>query len=545
MTHAPEECREWSQVLRGGAQCIRRERVRQLSAQMASFGARDVLYALKDLAKSLSSIPGRKTVILITGGFPLTPEIMSEATATISACNKANVAIYPIDVRGLVAGTPAARLNMPNTPGNPDRGVRFVLGIVYRRAAWRSSCRNMAAGGGGGGGTGGGGGGGRWWRWRSVAVRPGRRYVRLAAVAVAHPGPTGPTGGTTGGQGGVSTGGRPGFDESLWNQLALVESVAANARMIIPQLPDSTTTNQNIMFMLAEGTGGFVIHETNDLIGGMEKIGKEQDEYYVLGYTPPDSEEGSCHTLRVKVDRSGTEVRARTGYCNSKPQDLLAGNSTEKDLETRAAAAQAGNVSASMQLPYFYTAPNVARVNVAMEIATDNVKFDKEKGKYHATVNILGLAYLPDGSVGARFSDALKIDFDDKKQMEAFKENPMHYENQFDVASGKYNLKVVFASSGESFGKVEMPLGSRSLRREAIQHERIGAEQTGAPRFRSGNRPGCAAARRSRAADRQRYADGAVRVQSIQEDRFGGFLCRALRAAAGDGRSESAAGGRV
>ncbi len=36
---------------------------------------------------------------------------MSEATAVISACNKANVAIYPIDVRGLVAGTPQARLS--------------------------------------------------------------------------------------------------------------------------------------------------------------------------------------------------------------------------------------------------------------------------------------------------------------------------------------------------------------------------------------------------------------------------------------------------
>ena len=44
--------------------------VPQLSAQMASFGARDVLYALKDLAKSLSAIPARKTVIMITGGFP-------------------------------------------------------------------------------------------------------------------------------------------------------------------------------------------------------------------------------------------------------------------------------------------------------------------------------------------------------------------------------------------------------------------------------------------------------------------------------------------
>jgi len=239
---------------------------------------------------------------------------------------------------------------------------------------------------------------------------------------------------------------------SPWN------NPSANSRLLIPKLPDSTTDNQNIMFMLAQGTGGFVIHETNDLTGGMEKIGKEQDQYYLLGYTPPDSEEGSCHTLRVKVERSGTEVRFRTGYCNSKPVDLLAGNSTEKDLETRAAAAQAGNVSASMQLPYFYTSPNVARVNVAMEIATDKIKFDKDKGKYHATVNILGLAYLADGSVGARFSDALKIDFDDKEQMEAFKESPMHYENQFDVASGKYNLKVVFSSSSEGFGKVEMPL---------------------------------------------------------------------------------------
>jgi hypothetical protein len=230
------------------------------------------------------------------------------------------------------------------------------------------------------------------------------------------------------------------------------------SRMIIPQLPEGTTTNQNIMFMLAGGTGGFVIHETNDLLSGMEKIGKDQNEYYILGYTPPDSQEGSCHTLKVKVDRSGTEVRARTGYCNSKPVDLLAGNSTEKSLEVRAAAAQAGNVTAAMQLPFFYTSPNVARVNVALEIATGDLKFEKVKGKYHAAVNILGLAYLPDGSVGARFSDTLNLDFEDKKVAEAFKEKPMHYESQFDVASGKYNLKVVYSSGGESFGKIEMPL---------------------------------------------------------------------------------------
>jgi len=492
----------------------------QISAQMASFGSRDVLYALKDLAKSLNSISGRKTVILITGGFPLTPEIMSEATAVISACNKSNVAIYPIDVRGLVAATPQARVSAP------EGGVRFVP-ASYSPSGMAFFMPQHGGGSTGGGGTGGGGG---------------------------HSGGGAPTGGSSGGHGPTSgtTGGTPvrsGTNGTTGTNVGNLNPYGVNSpwsnpsaqsRLIIPELPGSTTTNQNIMFMLAAGTGGFVIHETNDLTGGMEKIGKEQDEYYVLGYTPPDSEDGSCHTLRVKVDRGGTEVRARTGYCNSKPQDQLAGNSTEKDLETRAALAQAGNVSASMQLPYFYTAPNVARVNVAMEIATENVKFDKQKGKFHATINVLGLAYLPDGSVGARFSDAMKLDFDDKKQMEAFKENPMHYENQFDVASGKYNLKVVFASSGESFGKVEMPLVVDPY--DSKQFSMSGVALSKQVRRASDLGIGLDALLLE---DRRRDAVGAVRVQSFQEGRFGGLLYGALRTAPGDGRSKDAAGGRL
>lgn len=406
----------------------------QLGVQMASFGARDVLYALKDLAKGLTAVPGRKTVILITGGFPITEEIISEATATISACNKANVAIYPIDVRGLVA--PQAQFRAP------QRGVRFVPAAYTPGgvAFFLPQHGGTPVGGGGAHPVGGGG------------------PVGGASGGGAPVGGRGPSSGSVGGTPGRGSGGGTPAGMNPYGNNSPWANSNVQSRMIIPKLPDSTAVNQNIMFMLAQGTGGFVIHETNDLMGGMEKIGKEQDEYYLLGYTPPDSPEGSCHTLRVKVDRGGAEVRFRTGYCNSKPQDLLAGNNTEKGLEALAAASQAGNIRASMQLPYFYTAPNVARVNVAMEIATDKLKFEKQKGKYQATVNVLGLAYLPDGSVGARFSDAMKLDFNDKNEMEAFKQHPMHYENQFDVASGKYNLKVVFASGSETFGKVQMPL---------------------------------------------------------------------------------------
>ena len=229
-------------------------------------------------------------------------------------------------------------------------------------------------------------------------------------------------------------------------------------RQMIPPFPPSASDNQQLLYQLAEGTGGFVIVNSNDLLGGMQRIANDLSHYYTLGYTPPPSDEGSCHVLKVKVDRGGTIVRARSGYCNVRPVDLLAGKPIEKELEGRANGTQGGNVALSMTTPYFYTGPNVARVNLAMEIPSGGIKFEKQHGKQHAELNILGIATKLDGSVGARFSDNVAIDLDGKKEVEQFNKEPFRYENQFNVASGQYSLKVVVSSGGDNFGKLEAPL---------------------------------------------------------------------------------------
>ena len=417
----------------------------QLNRAAADFGARDMILSLRSLAKNLTDVPGRKTLILLTSGFPVGEEQRQEVTATIDACNKANVAIYPIDVRGLVAGGPTGSLTAPDN-GSGKRGLSSLLHSVstlgssfLQPAAFEPGSmgffgQSHPGGGGGGGGRPAGGGG-------TPASGGGGKGG-------------GTPSGTGGGKGGGTT--SPTNPNGINPNNPLNPN--ANPGLLLPKMPESATTNQQVMYMLADGTGGFVIHDTNDLEGGLNKIGKEVNEHYVLGYSPDESEEGSCHTLQVKVDRGGTSVRARSGYCNVRPRDLLAGNPIEKTLEARAASAQAGNIPASMQLPFFYTGTNTARVNVAMDIPTDSVKFAKDKGKFHADVNILGIASSKDGAVGARFSDTVKLEFPDKKQMEAFQQRPYHYENQFDIASGQYDLKVVFGESSDSFGKIEMPL---------------------------------------------------------------------------------------
>ncbi len=446
-----------------------------LSRAERQFGITSGILALRSLAKNLADVPGRKSLILLTGGFRLTPEGMTELQALIDVCNKSNVAVYPIDVRGLIA-TPMGDSGQ-RSPfqlasfgrslagsgfgfAQPSFGTSFFQG-TRAGAPTAPSAPSAPSAPAGGGGAGGGSG-------RTSAGSGG-------FGAGASNGNTGNNGGgrtSTGmpstGNGGRATGGFPGGNGNTRNNGGgdptnpnLNSNRDPNRQgrgAITPRFPDSASTNQQPLYMLADGTGGFVIVNTNDLLGGLEKIGKEQNEFYMLGYTPPESSDGSCHVLKVKVDKSGTTVRARTGYCNVKQQDVLAGNPTEKNMETLLKSSAPGIQGAAMMAPFFYTSPDTARTTVAMEIPSEAINFEKVKGKFVGVLNVLGVAYAEDGTVAARFSDSIKINFENKKLVETFQEEPLlHYEKDFEIAVGKFTLKVVY-SSGKTFGRLELPL---------------------------------------------------------------------------------------
>ena len=239
-----------------------------LSRAEMNFGARDVLLSLRTLAKSLGTVPGRKTLIFLSGGFKLNSELRSELTAVVDVCNKANVAIYPIDVlRGLVTGTPGAQ---GDNRGGPLEGAFLV------KASFGGGVPQHPTAG-GGGSTGGGG-------------------TR---------GPTGTTGSTGGSRPGTGGGTAPRPTNGVNNG---INNPMSRSRTIMPHIPD-VTGPQDVLYALAQGTGGFVILNTNDLLGGLDRIANEQNEYYVLGYSPADdSEDGACHELKVKVDQGGVNV---------------------------------------------------------------------------------------------------------------------------------------------------------------------------------------------------------------------------------------------
>lgn len=374
------------------------------SAAEGELMSRQWILGIRSLARSMARLPGRKSIAIFTAGYPLTPDTMPEVTATIDECNRDNVALYPLDARLLLA---------PVSFREP-RDSQFAV----ERIAFRSSSGAPPAAGGGS-------------HPPASAPRPPTSAPRPPASAP--------------GRGSTSN---RGFSNQ--NQMP--------RNPVIPQIPSSVSDNQQLMYALASGTGGFAIVNTNDLLAGLQRIEREQNEYYLLGYVPPTDPDGKCHTIKVKVSSSGVEVRSRSGYCSTKPLDVLSASDEGKQLEAVLASSSSVN-GASMQLPYFYVSAGVARLDVNVDIPQSALDFHKEKKKYLSQVGILGVAYRKDGSVAARFSDSLDLIRDEKPEKDV--NERARYEKQLQIAPGDYTFKLAFRSGRAAAGKLESALKIR------------------------------------------------------------------------------------
>jgi len=112
---------------------------RAIETTMASF---------LDIAHSLAGIPGRKSLIWATGGFPFyldTPSSVPGGDLSLmyeramAALNEAQVSVYPVDARGLVNYLPAADGTI--APGSAADGISHGMGrtVQSNNRSWLQS----------------------------------------------------------------------------------------------------------------------------------------------------------------------------------------------------------------------------------------------------------------------------------------------------------------------------------------------------------------------------------------------------------------------
>jgi VWFA-related protein len=99
---------------------------------------------------------------------------------------------------------------------------------------------------------------------------------------------------------------------------------------------------QDTLRVLAENTDGRAIVNRNSLVQGLTQIVRDSSYYYLLGYNSTQSQnDGKFHEIKVRVKRSGVDVRARKGYWALTAADVKRVNNPTPNLAKPVATALA------------------------------------------------------------------------------------------------------------------------------------------------------------------------------------------------------------
>jgi VWFA-related protein len=204
------------------------------------------LQGMRSLARILGGIPGRKELIWLTAAFPfdLIPENRNVSEAELLA-DLPNIDIRQKNVDTMAAGAYAATERTTHTQAIRDVAAQLANAQI---AIYPIDVRGLAS---------------------------GMEFQR----------------------------------EDAANRQRLSSSSAALVRM------DDITASQQTMREMAAETGGRAYVNQNEIRAGVAMALGDNAASYTLGYYPEDKKwDGNYRSVKVKVDRQGSEARHRRGY---------------------------------------------------------------------------------------------------------------------------------------------------------------------------------------------------------------------------------------
>lgn len=312
--------------------------------EQAILGTLDGLTAI---AESYRGVPGRKALIWVTGSFPFLVEkpgdppsargFADEMERAFKLLSDANIAVYPVDARGLVVGLMDA-----STP-TPRGGARAITQLNRARL-------------------------------------------------------------------------------------------------------DNHTATLETMSMVADMTGGHAFYNTNDLEKAFEHASDDSSSYYLLGfYRGPNDEKPGWRKLKVKVSKSGLNLRSRSGYYVTAKASEESGANADVKLALRAPMDFTG-LPLAVQ---WEQSPKDAAANPAgkkpaifnVQVARNALFIDKADNN-HMQFEVVAVAKMPTGQVADTVAQTREANLK-PETVAKIEAGGLSYRNQFHLVPGEYSVRFV------------------------------------------------------------------------------------------------------
>jgi VWFA-related protein len=195
---------------------------------------------------------------------------------------------------------------------------------------------------------------------------------------------------------------------------------------------------EDALFAFANGTGGELLRNGNDLSAQMRRIAEKTSLTYVLTFRPTKSVgEGKFHTLKVRVKSKGARVSARAGYYESRVFRSLS------PLERALSAADVithEKRESDFPLDVLAMALNeepISRVPVLLEVPGRELL--REAAAERLTLGLYVYAVDEQGRLADFFSRSVAIDI--ARDGARLRDGSFRYYGSLRLAPGKYRIR--------------------------------------------------------------------------------------------------------
>ena len=220
-------------------------------------------------------------------------------------------------------------------------------------------------------------------------------------------------------------------------------------------LQKGATLNSNeALFLIANPTGGTVFRNSNDLTADLNRMLRQQEVVYIVGFQPPVTSPGKFHELKVRVkDVPGARVVHRAGYYERGGE-----NSIERALTTAEIVINdipQNDVAVAALAAPFPTKGKNAQVPVILEINGADLLQNAPSNALN--VEIFIYAFDDDGLVRDRMFQ--RLSFDVAKLGDKLRESGLKYYATLSLPEGRYALKTLVRvpeTERKGFARIEL-----------------------------------------------------------------------------------------
>jgi VWFA-related protein len=202
---------------------------------------------------------------------------------------------------------------------------------------------------------------------------------------------------------------------------------------------------QGTLADLADGTGGLLIANTNDMRQSLSRTVGDLAGYYEVAYMPTNREyDGHFRRIAVKATRPGVSVRTRSGYFAVPPGEgtvtfpyeldllkALRGSPAPREFPLRARAFHFGYEQGSL------------RHTIVIEMPLGGIAFedDPQTREDRAHFSFLGLVRSPSGFLAQKFSQDYPLSVP-RAKLQALRQGNAVFLRSFVLPPGKYSLET-------------------------------------------------------------------------------------------------------